>query len=233
MSFPEYVTVYVDESGDLGFSKKSLRKSPTFIIAYFVPSKPLRLANDLKKFLRKIEFKAPELKFHDDTDKTRIAVLKFLAKKCKFQAGYVAISKTTVKKELRENPIKLYNYLAVHFVISRLILTYNPSKIIYIIDKSMKRSRRVEFNEYAIKKAQWVAIQLAKKKDITFKPNEFVIIPKVEVKHMDSKKDVCIQVADYLAGSVGRAFRGNRKYYDIIMDKFKDQWKITWGLKKI
>ena len=233
MTFPEHVTVYVDESGDLGFSDKAIQRNPIFIIAYLVPEKPLRLSNDLKKFLKKIKFKAPELKFHDDTNETRKKVLKFLNKSCGFEAGYVAISKRAVKKELREDPAILYNYLAIHFVISRLVRTYNPSKIIYIIDKSMKKSRRVEFNEYAIKKAQWVATQLAKTKSVTFKLNEFVTIPEVKVKHEDSRKDVCVQVADYLAGSVGRAFRVNREYYDIVADKFKNQWKVTWGLEKI
>ena len=233
MNFPEYVAVYVDESGDLGFSEKSLKRSPIFIIAYFAPSKPLRLANDLKKFLKKIEFKAPELKFHEDTDKTRLAVLKFLKKECEFEAGYVAISKRAVKEELRKDPSVLYNYLAGHFVISRVIRAYNPLKITYIIDKSMKKSRRLEFNEYAVKKARWVAIQLAKSKEIPFKSSQFTTLPEIEVKHEDSRKDACIQIADYLAGAVGRAFRRDKKYYEIIAEKFRKDWKVTWDLPKI
>lgn len=233
VEFPEWVAVYVDESGDLGFSKKALKRSPIFVIAYLVPRKPLRLANDLKKFLKKIKFKAPELKFHEDREETRKAVLEFLNKHCKFEAGYIAISKTAVREELRRDPSRLYNYLAIHFVISQLVRTYSPSKIIYIIDKSMRKSRMLEFNEYAVKKARWMTIRLAKAKDIALQPNEFVDIPEVEVRHEDSRNDVCVQIADYLAGSIGHAFRGDLKYYNVIAKKFKSQWKITLGLEKL
>lgn len=233
----EHITVFVDESGDLGFSDESLRRSPIFVIAYLASTNIQRLSNDLKKFLKfKIRFESPELKFHNDSDETRKKVLEFLRKECLFEAGYVAIDKKkVVKKELREDPRILYNYLAVHYVLRSVMHTYKPMKITYVIDRSItKRSRRLAFDEYARSKAEWLAV-IGSGKDIrvAFRLEEFVEPPQTSVLHEDSRKQPCLQIADYLAGSVSRAFRRDPVYYNLISSKFRNEWKVTWGLERI
>jgi hypothetical protein len=95
----EHVYIFVDESGDIGFSEKSLKRSPIFVIAFLVPTNIFRLTIDLKRFLRnKLRVGVSELKFHNDSDETRRSVLEFLCEKCHFEAGYVAIDKRAVIK---------------------------------------------------------------------------------------------------------------------------------------
>ncbi len=70
-------------------------------------------------------------------------------------------------------------------------------------------------------------------KDVPTKLEDFAKLPDVAVKHEDSQKECCLQIADYLVGSVSRAFRGDASYYSLISGKFRDAWKNTWGLRKI
>jgi len=219
----EQVSIFVDESGDTGFSEKSLERSPIFVIAFLVPTNISSLTLDLKRFLRnKLRVRVSELKFHNDSDETRRSVLQFLCGKCHFEAGYVAIDKRAVrKKEFRENPHLLYNYLAIHYVLGFVIDAFAPRKITYVIDRSMKKSMRIEFDKYAERKAAWLA---------RTQPAQ---LPDLIVRHEDSRKEPCLQVVDYLAGSVSRAFRGDHTYYQLISRKFREDWKKTWGLRKI
>jgi hypothetical protein len=95
----EQVSIFVDESGDIGFSENSLKRSPIFVIAFLVPINISSLTIDLKRFLRnKLRGRVSELKFHNDSDDTRRSVLQFLCEKCHFEAGYVAIDKRAVIK---------------------------------------------------------------------------------------------------------------------------------------
>jgi len=48
---PGTVTLYIDESGDVGFKPNS---SEVFVIGYLVAGKPLRLSNDLNKLRRRL-----------------------------------------------------------------------------------------------------------------------------------------------------------------------------------
>ncbi len=133
----------------MGFSAESIKRSPIFVITYLIPTNRERLTIDLKKFIRrKIGVDLPELKFHKDSDEVKRKVLEFLSEECLFEAGYVAIDKNNVKKELREKPSVLYNYLAVHFVLNSVMMVCSPRKITYVIDRSMSRSRMKAFDEY-------------------------------------------------------------------------------------
>jgi len=228
----EHVSIFVDESGDIGFSEKSLKRSPIFVIAFLVPTNIFRLTIDLKRFLRnKLRVGVSELKFHNDSDETRRSVLQFPCGKCHFEAGYVAIDKRAVRnKEFREYPHLLYNYLAIHYVLGFVIDAFAPRKITYVIDRSMKESMRIEFDKYAERKAAWLALHDSRMDmDIraAFRVEDFKELPEFIVRHEDSRKMPCLQVVDYLAGSVSRAFRGDHTYYQLISRKFREDWKVT------
>ncbi len=49
------------------------------------------------------------------------------------------------------------------------------------------------------------------------------------MRHMDSRNDVCLQIADYISGSIfAKAERLDNKYYDIIKHKIKHKDKWDW-----
>ncbi|MDC8451684.1 MAG: DUF3800 domain-containing protein [Candidatus Nitrosotalea sp.] len=57
----------------------------------------------------------------------------------------------------------------------------------------------------------------------------------VKIKHSDSRNDVCLQIADYISGSIfAKSERLDNRYYDLVKEKIKhkDQWdwhnRINW-----
>jgi hypothetical protein len=98
----------------------------------------------------------------------------------------------------------------------------------------MKKSMRIEFDKYAERKAAWLALHdFSMEIRAAFRVEDFKELPEFIVRHEDSRKEPCLQVVDYLAGSVSRAFGGDHTYYQLISRKFREDWKKTWGLRKI
>lgn len=181
-----YVVVYIDESGDLGFSK---RASKVFIIAYVIPNQDWALRTALRRLAKRLRgrrvFSGEEFKFSRDSNKVRQTVFKkiILSRKpeLQFDVGLVVIDKSFVKQNLREKPTILYNYLAVHHVATNVLAKYSPSDLRFVVDKSMSKTAREAFNEYVNMKVAWKAGVESSKQ-----------IPKVEVSHVDSHKEPCL-----------------------------------------
>jgi hypothetical protein len=78
----------------------------------------------------------------------------------------------------------------------------------------------MEFNNYLKGKVSWKSFVMNKDE------------PDIDVCHLNSQDEPCIQVADYLAGAVFSKFEhDNNIYYDLIKDKihFKNSWgRIEW-----
>lgn len=218
------IYVFLDESGDLGFKRKS---SKVFVVAYVITTNPenmrirvKRLRKRLKSTRRRKRIVLNEFKFNRDSKKIRMILFNLL-KELDFEIGYVVIDKNYVKYELRDKPTVLYNYLTVHFVITNILSGYNPDKIIFTLDKSLPRSSRVTYDYYFTNKLHWRSLIQGNKK-----------FSRHEVKHVDSRGEVCIQVADYIAGAAYRKFEfSDPTYYNMIKDKivFRNSWgNIEW-----
>jgi len=77
---PGTARIFVDESGDLGFSTKSTR---TFVIGYVHIEKHHRVSCDVKKFathLSRAKLQIREFKFHEDREDVRRRFLNLIAK---------------------------------------------------------------------------------------------------------------------------------------------------------
>lgn len=123
----------------------------------------------------------------------------------------------------------LYSYLAINNVITPIVnhylkpwVTYN--EIHYTIDRSLSKKARRHFDNYCEEKISFLRKERGFKDDIP-----------VKITHLDSKTDVCLQIADYLSGSVfAKSERLDNTYYDIIKDRIKhnDAWdwhnRINW-----
>ncbi|MGI0058389.1 MAG: DUF3800 domain-containing protein, partial [Nitrosotalea sp.] len=188
------VHVFVDESGDLGFSGKS---SPFFTLGYaimlndnskYIENKTRRLRKNMNRSKKITGMQ--EFKFSNDSDVTK---MRFLNKIINFdlKIGTIIVSKDSVKSELIKDKALLYNYIAVHEVIDTIIGQYlkpnSPyNNIYYTIDKSSSVSEK-DFNEYCKEKIEYLA-----------KPRKFVGNINAVIKHLDSKSHSCLQVADYV-----------------------------------
>jgi len=212
----------VDESGDVGFERKS---SNVFVIGYLVTDSQLRLSCELKKLRRRLferlGIEIREFKFHDDRDFVRLQVLGLMARS-DVTCGFVAVNKEAVVQRLREMPEMMYNYLAVNYPIRSVVRKYRPDRIDYIIDKqTWSKERRTSFNQYIQNKAQWVSMMECGS----------LSSPSVVPAHKSSHDDPCLQAADYVAGAVyAMVNKKDRKFFDIIKAKFPPEWQEVWDL---
>ncbi|MEM3804393.1 MAG: DUF3800 domain-containing protein [Conexivisphaerales archaeon] len=212
------IHIFVDEAGDLGFSDKSTK---TFVIAYIMPMQPERIRTQLKRLMRRLntslKLELREFKHSRDSEQVRDKVFELIRTQ-NIQAGIMAIEKSSVKHELRGRKNILYNFLVVDKMIKDALKLY-PKTLEIVLDRSMSKESIADFNRYVKWKVDW-----NKRTDS--------VAPVVHVSHVDSTKEKCIQVADYIAGACFARFE--RKYnfeYNKIKDKiiYKHQWgEIDW-----
>ena len=206
--------VFIDESGDMGFS---LKATSYFIAAYVVVPNPVLVRSQLSKLLRKLHkdrlYSGDELKFSKSSMKTRTKVLEKIIS-FDWSGGLIVIEKSKAKGDLRSKPNILYNYLIVHNVIKDTMIDLKPSEDLCLhIDRSLSRSNREAFNEYARNKADWVwNVELARSPRL--RDNQIRLV------HDNSRDDCCIQLADFVSGSAFQFYeKGDEKYYSMIKDK--------------
>jgi len=223
----------MDESGDLGFGSHASR---SYAIGYVImtASTPHFIRNKCCRLLRKVNTqlkpnsKISEFKFSNDSEETRLKFFRLISS-FTIDAGVVAIMKDSVKANLKGEPNILYNYLTVHHVVPVIIRHYLKStmpmnRIKFTIDRSLSRVNRDKFNYYFDKEISWIKRKEEFRSDIL-----------AEIEHENSQNDVCLQIADYVAGAVReKTERNDNNYYDIIKTKikYKDKWdwngKISW-----
>lgn len=226
MAFPEHVSVYIDESGDLGFSEKA---SKMFIVAYIIPHQEWALRTALRRLMKRLrgrkKFSGEELKFSRDSDFIHETVFKkiFSSRKPELEIdiGLVVIDKAAVKPKLREKQPILYNYLVAHYIVVNVLAGYSPSHLKFVVDKSMDKSSREAFNNYVGEKISWKASM------------EYEIAaPRTKILHVDSREEPCLQMADYIAGATFRKFEHeDSRFYDMFRHRifFRNSWgDIIW-----
>jgi len=210
--------VYVDESGDLGFSQRSTR---FFVVAYLCVEQPFELTKKMKRLLKKLHKKKMyargynELKFSNSKDTIRVKVLETIYKS-EVDIGYIVLEKAKVKPELQNKRTTLYNFVVVDRIMKNIIPLINPmTELNIIIDKSLPRSSRLAFNNYAKNKASWLF-------KIRWGQINSIMLSNIKVQHVNSQKEPCLQATDFLAGACFHKYEyGNDFYYRIISGKVK------------
>lgn len=212
------IDVYVDEAGDLGFSPSSTKY---FIIAYLIVEHPNRIGTEVKRLLKtlnkKNRKKINEFKFREDEDKVRLKILSFIRKRYDLKAGKVVINKGYVMNHLKVNKELLYNYLIADFIVEDIVNFYDTRHINLHLDLRMSKTAIHSFNDYFARKVSWRLIDSGRTSNITNK-----------VFHDNSQNEPCIQIADYIAGSLFRFYeRQVPKYLEIIDNKIV--YSHSWG----
>ena len=197
-----HVSIYVDESGDIGFK----RSSEFFTVGYvFTVNKfPQKENRRMKKLLKNINLgikkhnkKISEFKFSDNTHEIRKKVLHEI-QKLDANIGVICISKDSVKAKLKKDPIRFYSYVIIENIATVLVndymKTYDPyNNIRFTIDRSLSKNQIKSFNEYCEEKISYKTHQRDQEMEI-----------RTTIKHEDSKKVPMLQVADYIAGATQR-----------------------------
>lgn len=228
-----YVDVYVDESGDLGFTSNS---SKCFTIGYVftVNKRPFAEKKTVSRTLKNVNMKNKnhkhkinEFKFSNDSEYARTQFLSKI-KEMDIVIGAISISKLSVKEELKGDPNYLYNYLVgdtiIDILVNEYFKTFDPyNRISFVIDRSLSKRAINAFNDYCERKTSFKSWERSKDMENN-----------IYIKHENSQNVEMLQVADYVAGAIQQKFeRGNSKYYDIFKHKIKHKrlWDHSGKMK--
>ncbi len=202
--------VYVDESGDLGFSGNSSRH---FVLCAITTRNPYEVRRIIKRTREKIMGKTfsrtSELKFNKSPRIVRQAVLEMLAG-LDVEIWYVCLNKESVTRGDSVDPNEVYSYLA-GFMVERM-LTTRTRKAEIVIDRCMSKANREMFDDFILERCESTA------KDLRRLPMNVAMF------HMDSQSEQCLQVADFAAGAIFRKHeRGDAQYYDTIKSRISEE----------
>jgi hypothetical protein len=208
------LSVFVDESGDLGFSGRS---SSYFVICALATRNAASVRRAVKKVRQRALGKSlrsvPELKFSASSTHLRESVLRALSR-LDIELWYVCLRKGEHAPELP--PLDtIYGHLA-GFLVETIARTKNRS-IFLIMDRFLSKKAIERFNEGLAEKGS-TAVWQFRKLPIDFK-----------IEHVDSQSEPCLQAADFVAGAIFTKYeRGDSKFYDIIKSRITEEI-IKWN----
>jgi len=226
-----HVSVYVDESGDVGFNPKS---SEFFTIGYVFTinrfptkenKKMRRLLKNINAGIKKQNKKIMEFKFSSNTDAVKRKIFRQI-QKLDVNMGVICISKDSVKQHLKEDSSMFYRYVVIENIVTALVNDYMETydqynSIRFTIDRSLSKNQIKSFNDYCEGKLSFKSQQ----KDSTMEIHSTIL-------HEDSRTVPMLQVADYIASATQRKITHcDSTYYDVIKDKIKYKTKWDWNNK--
>lgn len=203
--------VFIDDSGDPGF-KFDKGSTSHFIIAMVIFDDELeaeKTAVAIKELKRKIGFSdQSEFRFFKTNNRYKIKLLKTVAK-FDFRIRCLVVDKKKVySPQLKGNKNSFYAYFI------KEVLKNNNNTIINAkirLDGGGSREFRKTFLTYL-------------RRELNSKDKKVM----KNFKMLDSKRDVLIQMADMIAGSINRAQNKEKRdcadYRNIIKNKIDDEW---------
>lgn len=204
--------LYLDESGDLGFSERS---SSHFIIGFLVTETEVILKRQVKRV--KERFGIPqgiEAKAADSDIHFRRAMLHAIGRS-QVEIHIITVYKTHVHKKLRENTNILYNYAA-----SLLLLPFLKAKaaeaVTLVVDQRIIRvpGGKLPFDDY-IKTELW---------------GTHGVFTDLRIHHVDSRQSYGLQAADFVTNALFRAReRGDWSLWNLIRDRVAISRKLFEG----
>ena len=205
------VYIYIDESGDLGFSDKGSRyfvitcvkinDDRTNVLFKRIP-KEVR-----EKSLTKKTKKLSELKFSNSSPLIRERFLTRAAK-LDIEIYSLIINKEHTQQKLKDNLPVLYSYL-IKVLLEKVISLNN--KVSICLDRSMSSNQRDNFENYI-------------NTEFYFR---FQKVPELDIVHENSNCNEALQVIDFICGAFGYKYntaqlKGDFEYYtSIIKDRIK------------
>lgn len=212
--------LYLDESGDLGFNFKG-GSSRYFVVALLLAKDPKPLGRCLKKArhpkLGKDLKERPELKASQTSEKIQKIVLRCIAQK-EVEIHTIVMYKPRVRKYLREEKEKLYNYVCGLLIEDCAQLSL--PEVTLVVDRRGGRRIVREFNRYIRFKAEARMSQ-----------GEYPT--RLRIYHKSSQSDPGLQAVDFVCHGVWRSFElKNPALYEIIKKRIKVEKELFFPSKK-
>ena len=201
------IYIFIDESGDLGFTEKSTKY---YVIASVETRDPRQFSRMFKKVRRSMGKKKKdikEFKFSKTNVNTKIKILRNIAE-LDIEFSAVVLKKETVYPHLQEKKQILHNYLTGFIV--ELIPFMGSRDFEIIVDKFLsKGADRENFDSYL-------------QKHVGYECQKYGLIPprSMVIRHESSHACAGLQVADFIAGALFTKYeRNDSKFYEIIEPK--------------
>lgn len=182
------ITVFVDESGDLGNGGRY------FVIALIVPQKSKRIMNFMKRFC--IDNSLQEIKAYNLAFSQKQELFNKLTSANDYTVSYIVADKTHVDPQLFRDKNILYNYL-FSFLIRKTIRSAKEDIRILLDNHSTKTKSINSLGDYIKIKAitQW-----------GYKGN-------LQIGYVDSKNSKTIQAADIVANAIYAKYSQNKAHF--------------------
>jgi len=203
--------VFIDESGDPGF-KITKGSSSVFVIALIIFDDELdaeETALKIKRLHQSLHKSDNfEFKFNKSDKKLRSLFLNEI-KKCRFRVRAIVFEKEKIYSlNLRSSKDKFYNYAV------KLVLDHNNDTI---------QSAKVRIDGLGEKEFRR-SLSVYLRHNLN-KPDKSIVF---DLKFRKSNKDVLIQLADMVVGSIKRSYTIGKTdssiYKDIIKKRIEDEW---------
>lgn len=186
--------IFLDESGDLGFHKRS---SKYFIVAALCTENEKTTTRCIKNIRKKLskKYTQAELKFSESSDVTRRRVLECITKR-NVSISYITLDKNWVKPQSRGN-LPLIEKRMIARLLSEILNPSHPPVTI-TIDKYLPYKDIESFNSYL----------------------DLKMPCKINITHESSRGNNGIQSVDFVAGAIHRKYREqDTTFYNIISSK--------------
>ena len=202
--------IFLDESGDLGFSKRS---SNWFLFTLVVVENPRKIEKIIKKIRKTLNKKYKknfsELHAYHCDDITRTRVLKSISELDDICVVTTILNKKKVYVDLQSQKNYLYNFTA-NIILDRLInknIIKDGENISLVVDKKdTKKNLKDNFISY-------ITTAMKEKRSGNFKMTLSA-----------SYNEKGLQAVDFISWAIFRKYeRGDFEFYEIIKDKIVDE----------
>lgn len=193
------ITIFIDESGTLPDPKDRV-----IVVAAVGSKAPAKIELIIKTVRKRGKFKktTEELKFYTVGDKTKTAFFKEIAKE------QVSIFILTVEKMGRKIPDTPQHFAVLCWLLLTDVFSFYPQIKEIVFDRHFHRNKDIKhFN------------QLLQK----------LIKNLPDLKHVDSKKDKKVNIADMIAGAVlAKEVKKDDKFYKMFRKQIISEARINW-----
>lgn len=196
------MVLYLDESGDFGFSDASTNH---FIIGFLVLDSSANLKSKVKRVRER--FKLPpdvEAKASKSSEELRRAMLEAV-RSSSVEVHTITIFKANVHQRLRENTNILYNY-AAGLILLPFLKEKALESVTLVADRRIIRvpGGKLPFDDY-LRTELW---------------GNHETFTDLHIKHLDSRESYILQAVDYVMHALFRAReRGDWSLWNIIREK--------------
>jgi len=206
LSVSKVLHVFVDESGDLGFSERS---TSYIVMGAMATHEPLKVARIVRKVrerhLCKPRGDVPELKFSESSDAVKTALLRMLGE-YDGEMWYVYLRKRDILTQYRGAEKHTYNVLATE--ICKHLVKLPERKFLVKMDKALEKKDRERLKYHILEETEKTLRKLGK------------LSVDLQIEWVYSESEPCIQLVDFVCGAVFRKYEyGDNRYFDLIKHK--------------